>query len=266
MSIAAVEHTPSPSSTSRRRSRSTSTGATGASTPTPTRAIARRPDPQRLRQGHRQLLAQPRLPARSRRGPPRGRLPHPRPRHVLRLLRRLVAAHAAARGLQRRARQGRGRRRPSTCPAPSARWSTSSARCRTSGPARRHSRRFDTYLAPFVRKDDLTYDAGAPVHPGARLQPQRAVALGHADAVHQPHLRLDLPGGPARAEPGHRRRGDALHLRRAAGRDGHDQPGLHRGDDRRATPRAASSPSPSPPTTSPGFRLGHPTTPSCCSR
>ena len=40
---------------------------------------------------------------------PRGRHPHPRPRHARRLLRRLVAAHAAARGLERRARQGRGR-------------------------------------------------------------------------------------------------------------------------------------------------------------
>ncbi len=74
--------------------------------------------------------------------------------------------------------------------------------------------------------------AGQAVHPGADLQPQRAVALGHPDALHQSHLRLGLPGGPARADPGDRRRGDAVHLRRAAGRDGHDQPRLHRGDDR----------------------------------
>ena len=68
-----------------------------------------RPDPQRLRQGGGQLLAQPRLSAGSRRGPPRRRHPHPRPRHAGRLLRRLVAAHPAARGPQRRAGQGRGR-------------------------------------------------------------------------------------------------------------------------------------------------------------
>ncbi len=43
-----------------------------------------------------------------------GRHPHPRPRHAQRLLRRLVAAHAAARGTERRAGQGRGRARPST--------------------------------------------------------------------------------------------------------------------------------------------------------
>ena len=71
--------------------------------------LAGRPDPQRLGQGGRQLLAQPRLPAGSRRGAPRGRHPHPRSRHAGRLLRRLVAAHAAARRPQRRAGQGRGR-------------------------------------------------------------------------------------------------------------------------------------------------------------
>ena len=73
--------------------------------------------------------------------------------------------------------------------------------------------------------------AGAAVHPGADLQPQRTLALGHPDALHQPDLRLGLPGGPARAGAGGRRPGDALHLRRAAGRDGPDQPRLHRGDD-----------------------------------
>ena len=49
--------------------------------------------------------------------------------------------HAAARRPERRARQGRGRRRRSTCRAPSARSSTSSARCRTNGRARRRSAR-----------------------------------------------------------------------------------------------------------------------------
>ena len=50
--------------------------------------------------------------------------------------------------------------------------------------------------------------------------------------------------------PVDRRRGDAVHVRRPAGRDGHDQPRLHRGDDRRATRRAACSRSRSRPTTS----------------
>ncbi len=67
-----------------------------------------RPDPQRLRQGGGQLLAQPRLSARTRRSAPRGLDPRPRPRHAGRLLRRLVAAHPAARRPQRRAGQGRG--------------------------------------------------------------------------------------------------------------------------------------------------------------
>jgi len=70
--------------------------------------FARRPDPQRLGQGRGELLARPRLPARDRPRPPRGRPAHPRPRHAERLLRRLVAAHPAERGPQRRAGQGGG--------------------------------------------------------------------------------------------------------------------------------------------------------------
>ena len=92
---------------------------------------------------------------------------------------------------------------------------------------------FDTYMAPYIRKDGLSYAAVQAVHPGTDLQPQRAVALGHADAVHQPHLRLGVPGRPARAGAGDRRRGDAVRLRRTAARNGHDQPRLHRGHDGR---------------------------------
>ena len=103
--------------------------------------LARRADPQRLGQGGRQLLARPRLRARGGPRAPRRRPAHPRPRHAGRLLRRLVAADAALRGPQRRARQGRGRARRSTCRARWGRSSTSSARCRTSGRARRRSAR-----------------------------------------------------------------------------------------------------------------------------
>jgi anaerobic ribonucleoside-triphosphate reductase len=60
---------------------------------------------------------------------------------------------------------------------------------------------FDTYMAPFIRLDNLSY---SEVHPGAGLQPQRAVAVGHADAVHQPDVRLGVPGGPARPGAVHR--------------------------------------------------------------
>ena len=109
---------------------------------------------------------------------------------------------------------------------------------------------FDTYMAPFIRRDADELRRGEAVHPGADLQPQRAVALGHADAVHEPDVRLDVPGGSARADPGDRGRGDAVRVRRAAARDGHDQPRVHRGDDRRATRRGACSRSRSRPTTS----------------
>jgi anaerobic ribonucleoside-triphosphate reductase len=69
---------------------------------------------------------------------------------------------------------------------------------------------FDTYMAPYVRIDGLDYRAGQAVHPGADLQPQRAEPLGLPDALHQPDLRLGLPGGPARAGAGDRRRGAAF--------------------------------------------------------
>ena len=68
---------------------------------------------------------------------------------------------------------------------------------------------FDTYMAPYVRLDGLHVRAGPAGHPGAGLQPQRAVAVGHADAVHQPDVRLGLPGRPARAGAARRRRADA---------------------------------------------------------
>jgi hypothetical protein len=168
--------------------------------------------------------------ARSGRGPPQRATSTSTTSTCWRLLRRLVAAHPAARGPQRRARQGRSR----AAETPVQRRGAD--RQLPGHVAKRVGRRagvlsFDTYMAPFIRKDKLDYAAGAPVHPGAGLQPQRAIALGHADAVHQPDLRLDLPGRPAEQVPvigGWR----CLQLWRAAGRDGHDQPRLHRGDDR----------------------------------
>ena len=64
---------------------------------------------------------------------------------------------------------------------------------------------FDTYMAAVRAQRQHGLRRCAPVHPGAGLQPQRAIALGHADALHQPDLRLDLPGRPARAGAGDRR-------------------------------------------------------------
>ena len=199
--------------------------------------FAGRADPQRLGQGDRQLLAVARLSARDRPGAPRGRPPHPRPRHAGRLLRRLVAAHAAVRGLQRRAGQGRGR----AAEAPDERPRADGELPRH--PAERMGRRAGVQLVRHLpgalrAQGPPELRRGAPGDPGVRLQPQRAVALGHADAVHQPDLRLGLPGGSARAGAGDRRRGNAVRLRRPAGRDGPDQPRLHRGDDAPATPRA----------------------------
>ena len=47
--------------------------------------------------------------------------------------------------------------RQSTCPCSATRWSTSWASCRMSGPEPRHFPPFDTYLAPFVKADNLSY-------------------------------------------------------------------------------------------------------------
>ena len=67
--------------------------------------FAGRPDPEFGGQDRRQLLARTRLHPRDRRAAPRGRLPHPRPRHVRRILRRLVAQAPDPGGLQRRGRR-----------------------------------------------------------------------------------------------------------------------------------------------------------------
>ncbi len=91
---------------------------------------------------------------------------------------------------------------------------------------------FDTYMAPYVRQDGLSY---TEVRQGIQeliYNLNVPTPVGHADAVHQPDVRLDLPGRPQGGGPVRRRRAVRLHLRRPAGRDGHDQPGLHGGDDR----------------------------------
>jgi hypothetical protein len=179
-----------PWSTSSRRWRSTCSSATGASTPTPTRATPGRADPQRGGQGGGQLLAGPCLPAEVGR-------PTARPTSTSttstcsRLLRRLVAAHAAHEGLNGvpgKVEAGR----PSTCPAP---WAD---RQLPGHAAERMGRRAGVQLlrhlpGALCAQGRPGLRAGAPVHAGAGLQPQRALALGHPDAVHQPHLRLDCP-------------------------------------------------------------------------
>ncbi|MNS99396.1 hypothetical protein D3C72_1337970 [compost metagenome] len=185
-----------------------------------------RPDPERGGQGHRQLLAVQRLRAGGRTRPSRRRHPHPRPGHAQRLLRGLVAAPVADRRLQRHPRQGRihaapahvGRHRPD--------------RELPGHAAERMGRRAGVQLVRHLhgalhppRRHDLR--GRKAIHPGTDLQPERAQPLGHADAVHQPDLRLDLPARPEGTDPLRGRRGNALLLRRPAGRDGHDQPRLH---------------------------------------
>ena len=114
-------------------------------------------------------------------------------------------AHAAARRPQRRA--GQGGIGPAAAPEQRGR----ADRQLPGHAAERMGRRpglqrpSTPTWRPSSGKDRLSVRPGAPVHPGTCLQPERALALGHADALHQPHLRLGLPRGPARAGAHHRR-------------------------------------------------------------
>ena len=195
--------------------------------------FAGRADPQRVGQGDRQLLARPCVPARGR----RRRTARPTSTSTTSTCSAAIApAGRCARCCTKASTACRARwkpARPSTCRSAVGQIVNFLGTLQNEWAGAQAFSSFDTYLAPFIRQDRLSYDAGAPVHAGARLQPERALALGHADAVHQPHLRLGLPGRPARAGAGDRRPGNALQLRRAAGRDGPDQPRLHRGDDGR---------------------------------
>ncbi len=72
---------------------------------------------------------------------------------------------------------------------------------------------FDTYPAPYVRKDQLSYDEVRQSLQEFVYNLNVAVALGYANPVHQPDVRLGLPTGSARTDPDHRRRRDAVRLR-----------------------------------------------------
>ena len=87
---------------------------------------------------------------------------------------------------------------------------------------------FDTYIAPFVRNDGLSFEEVEAVRPGAHLQPERAVALGDADTGFT-NLTFNWPRArPTWRAGGHRRRRAAVRVRRVPARDGHDQPRVRR--------------------------------------
>ena len=91
---------------------------------------------------------------------------------------------------------------------------------------------FDTYMAPFIRKDAMTFAAVKQCIQELIYNLNVPSRLGHADAVHEPDVRLGVSRRPRGPDPGHRRAGNAVHLRRPAVRDGHDQPRVHGSDDR----------------------------------
>ena len=157
-----------------------------------------RADPQRFRQGGGQLLAQPRLPAGSRQAHRDGDI------HVHDL--DMLAGYCAGWSLRTLLNEGLNGVPGKVEAGPPKHMSSAVGQIvnflgtlQNEWAGAQAFSSFDTYMAPFIRNDNLPYDAGQAVHPGTDLQPQRAVALGHADAVHQPDLRLDLPGRPARS-------------------------------------------------------------------
>jgi hypothetical protein len=139
--------------------------------------FARRADPEHLGQDDRQLLAEPRLPAAGGGGAPQRRPAHPRPRHARRLLRRLVAAHAAERGPERRARQGRGRPAEAHVERRRADRELSRHAAERMGrcPGLLQLRHLHGALCAHRR---ARLSAGQAVHPGADLQPECAEPVG----------------------------------------------------------------------------------------
>ena len=154
--------------------------------------FAGRPHPERGGQGHGQLLALACVCARNRPGAPRGRHSHSRSGHAQRLLRGLVAAHAAHRRAERRAGQGGGRA------AKAHVFRRGADRQFPGHAAKRMGGRAGVFVirhlhGPLRAQGRHGLRRRAPVHAGDDLQPERAFALGHANAFHQPHLRLGVP-------------------------------------------------------------------------
>ena len=200
--------------------------------------FARWPDLELGGQDRRQLLARTRLHPRDRRAAPRGRLPHPRPRHVRRILRGLVPQAPHPGGLQRRGRRDR------LGPAAPLLLGVRPDRQLPRHPPKRVGGRPGVlllrHLHGALRAPGRHGVRGRrAVHAGAHLQPERALALGKSVPLHEPHLRLDVPGRPGRRAPPHRRRGRRLHLRRAPAGNGPHQPRVHRGHDGRRRGRAS---------------------------
>ena len=194
------------SSTSRRPSTNTWRRRTGASTPTPTRVFAGRPHPQRLGQSRRQLLAAHVY------APEIGEAHRNADVHIhdLDMLAGYCAGSVAAgcccTRAQRRPRQGGGRPAEHMGSAVGQIVNFLGTLQNEWAGAQAFSS-FDTYMAPFIRKDAMTFPAVKQCIQELIYNLKRAVALGHADAVHEPDVRLGVSGRPARPDPGDRRAG-----------------------------------------------------------
>ena len=115
---------------------------------------------------------------------------------------------------------------------------------------------FDTYLAPFVRKDAMGEARSPPVHAELPFRRQHAEPLGQPGALHERHPRLDLSRRPPRQGGRRRRQGGGLRLRRMPGRDGSSSTRSSSSSCSRATPWAGASSIPSRPTTSRRTSIG----------
>ena len=117
---------------------------------------------------------------------------------------------------------------------------------------------FDTLLAPFIRFDGLDFDGVKQALQEFVFNINVPTRVGFQTPFTNITLDLHVPAMLPR-QAGHRRRrvprGD---LRRLRERDGASSTAPSSRCCPRATPRAGCSPSPSPPTTSPGLPLGRP--------
>ena len=122
---------------------------------------------------------------------------------------------------------------------------------------------FDTYMAPYIRKDglsttqvrqciqELIYNLNVP----SRWGTQTPFTNLTFDWICPEDLRDQIPVIGGAEMP--------FHLRRPAGRDGHDQSRLHRGDDRRRCERTGVHVPDPDLQHHAGLRLGHPNADGC---
>ncbi len=87
---------------------------------------------------------------------------------------------------------------------------------------------FDTYLAPYIRVDKLSYKEVRQCIQELIYNLNVPSRWGTQTPFYKSYIRLDMSGRFEAAGACHRRKGNGLHLRRSPRRNGNDQPCLYR--------------------------------------